>query len=108
MESGAVIGAAQLQQLLAGFVAVLVLLGLLLWLLRRIQRGVAESAAGRRIEIVETQPLGLKHRLVLVRVGGRELLLGVTPTELRALDQWPASKAPQVPHAGESSSRRAS
>lgn len=43
-------------------------------------RGLTPGARGRRLKLVETLPLGTRHRLILVRRDGREhlLLLGTT------------------------------
>jgi flagellar protein FliO/FliZ len=53
------------------------------WLLRRM-RGLG-GAAGRAIELVAQASLGTRERVVLVRVGGHELLLGVAAGSVRTL-----------------------
>lgn len=53
------------------------------WLLRRL-RGLGGSDA-RLIELLAQTPLGTRERIVLVRVGGHELLLGVAAGSVRTL-----------------------
>lgn len=66
--------------------------GGVLWLLRRLQLKGAWRGATRRIQMLESRALGPRHRLVLVRVGDREWLLGVSPTEIRAIGGWTAEE----------------
>ena len=44
----------------------------------------------RRLQVLESAPLDRQHRVALVRVGGREYLLGVGSAQVTALDSWPA------------------
>lgn len=81
-------------QLFVVAVALAVVAGLVLWLLRRLQRTGGWPGASRRIQVLETRALGPRHRLVLVRVGGREWLLGVSPSEIRAVEGWHAQEGP--------------
>ena len=53
------------------------------WLLRRL-RGLG-GGDGRIIELVAQASLGTRERVVLVRVGGHELLLGVAAGSVRTL-----------------------
>ena len=53
------------------------------WLLRRL-RGLG-GAEGRMIELVAQASLGTRERVVLVRVAGHELLLGVAAGSVRTL-----------------------
>jgi flagellar biosynthetic protein FliO len=62
--------------------------GGVLWLLRRLQLKGAWPGATRRIQMLESRALGPRHRLVLVRVGDREWLLGVSPSEIRSIGGW--------------------
>jgi flagellar biosynthetic protein FliO len=47
----------------------------------------------RRLQVLESAPLDRQHRVALVRVGGREYLLGVGSAQVTALDSWPAAGA---------------
>lgn len=75
-------------QLFVATVALAVLAGAGLWVLRRLQIKGAWPGASRRIQVLETRALGPRHRLVLVRVGRREWLLGVSASEIRAVEGW--------------------
>jgi flagellar protein FliO/FliZ len=80
----------------ASFALVLALLGAMLWLLRRLQQGQGIKLRGqdRAMEIVQTQTIGTRQKLVLVRVRGHEVLLGATPQTITALHSWPATETP--------------
>jgi flagellar protein FliO/FliZ len=79
-------------RLLSSFALVLGLLGLALWGLRRLQnRGGFAGPAKRQLQVIESLSLGPRQKIVLVRVGTRELVLGVTPTAISALDSQAAS-----------------
>lgn len=75
-----------------GMLRVFLALGLILalifaaaWLLRRVR--VAQGASGSSIQVLSQVSLGARERAVLVRVAGRELLLGVAPGNVRTLLQ---------------------
>jgi flagellar biosynthetic protein FliO len=70
--------------------AVLGLMGLALWWLRR--RGFAVATAGRRpsrrrLEVIERLALGPQHTLHLVRAGGEDLLLACSPAGCNLLEK---------------------
>ncbi len=75
--------AGQLVQLLLGLLLVIGLIFLLAWLLRRVQQ--IGPRGGQVIKIVASQALGPRDRLVLVQVGGEQILLGLTPGRITAL-----------------------
>jgi len=70
---------------------VLGLLGGLLWGLKRMQSGVRLSGGERQLQVIEAVSVGPRQKIALVRVGSREVLVGVSPTQLTALGTWPAS-----------------
>lgn len=70
---------------------VLALLGGLLWGLKRMQAGVRLSPGVRQLQVLEAVSVGPRQKIVLVRVGAREVLVGVSPTQLTALGAWPAT-----------------
>ncbi len=73
----------QLVQLLLGLLLVIGVIFLLAWLVRRVQQIVPRG--GQVIKVVATQALGPRDRLVLVQVGGEQILLGLTPGTISAL-----------------------
>lgn len=73
----------QVVQLLLGLLLVIGLIFLLAWLVRRVQQIVPRG--GQVIKIVATQALGPRDRLVLVQVGGEQVLLGLTPGTITSL-----------------------
>jgi flagellar protein FliO/FliZ len=79
--SGAVGG--QLLQLAIGLLLVIGLIFLLAWVMRRVQR--LGPAGGKLIQIVASQALSHRDRLVLVQVGDEQVLLGLTPGRITAL-----------------------
>ena len=75
---------------------VLALLGGLLWGLKRLQAGALRpGGAARQLEIIEAVSVGPRQKIALVRVGNREVLVGVSPAQITALGQW--SQSPQTP-----------
>jgi flagellar biogenesis protein FliO len=90
-----------IQQLLA----VLFVMGLLfagLQLLRR--RGLAQFRTGlrlrktpRRLELLEKLPLTAQHSLHVVRMDGRSLLIGVSPSGCALLESRPGEAAAGEP-----------
>jgi flagellar protein FliO/FliZ len=69
------------------------LLAAMLWGLKRLQMRVQPGGAGRRLQMLESQSVGPRQKIALVRVGGHEVLLGISPGQINALGQWPASDA---------------
>ncbi len=82
--------------------ALLLVLGLIVglgWLLKRMPGSGFRPAAG--LKLVASLPLGAKERVVVVEVGGQQLLLGVTAggiNTLHSLDApLPAPPPPALP-----------
>jgi len=65
---------------LAGIVAMIFIAG---WLTRRAQARVRPG--GRKIRVIETMPVGVKEKVMLMEVGGTQLLVGASPSGLRTL-----------------------
>ena len=69
-------------------VVVLATLGAVLWVLVKRKNAFAPKAQGRKIQLVETMPLSLKHKLMLVQVDNQMVLLSVNPQDIRTLHAW--------------------
>lgn len=95
----------QVVQLLLGLLLVVGLIFLLAWLMRRVQQIVPRG--GQVIKVLATQPLGPRDRLVLVQVGGEQVLLGLTPGTISALHvlKEPVQLADAEPASGEFAQR---
>jgi flagellar protein FliO/FliZ len=79
-----------------GFLAVLIVLGLvtvLAWLLRRGSFG-ALTGRGGPINVETAVALGERRSLVIVSVEGRRLLLGLTPTTMQLVTELQAPPRP--------------
>ena len=75
--------AAQLASLLGGLILILILIYGLSWFVKKFgQGGFMQNPS---MKIVSSMPLGTRERLLLVDVGGKQLLLGVTATQINTL-----------------------
>jgi len=83
---------ASIGNVLLSLALVLALIGGLAWSLRRLQFGRAGGT--RLIQVVAQVPLGPRERVVLVRVGDRQALLGVGPAGVTSLQLLDAVIAP--------------
>lgn len=75
--------AAQLTNLVGGLALILVLIYGLSWFVKRFSQGGFLN--NPTMKIVSAMPLGTRERLMLVDVGGKQLLLGVTATQINTL-----------------------
>ena len=76
---------------------VLIVMGALLWTLKRMQAKMVSQGGSRRMQLVETLSLNTRHKLALVRVGEHEVLVGVSPAQMTALAQWHKGEAVTPP-----------
>lgn len=67
-------------QVITPLLMVIILIFILAWLVKKINTGI--PAMGKDIEILSTTPLSGQSRLCLVRVAGKDMLLGVTATHI--------------------------
>lgn len=74
---------AQLLQLAVGLGVVVGLIFLLGYLMRRV--GPLAPQGGQHIKLVSSLPLGPRDRLLLVDVGGTQMLLGTSPGRINTL-----------------------
>lgn len=70
-------------RMVAGLAVVLGLLGATAWVSRRFR--AASGARGGLVEIVTGLSLGNRERVVLLKVGGDQVLVGISPSGLRTL-----------------------
>jgi flagellar protein FliO/FliZ len=63
--------------------AVLAVVAALAWLARRLRGAAAQR--GSLIEIVSALPLGTREKVLLLRVGEEQVLVGISPAGMRAL-----------------------
>ncbi|TLX59374.1 flagellar biosynthetic protein FliO [Stutzerimonas nosocomialis] len=73
----------QVTKLLLGLLLVIGLIFLLAWLLRRVQQ--LNPRGAHVIKLISTQALGPRDRLVLVQVGGEQVLLGISAGRITPL-----------------------
>jgi flagellar protein FliO/FliZ len=73
----------QLMQLLFGLLLVIGLIFALAWLLRRVQQ--IGPRGNQAIKLVASQTLGPRDRLLLVQVGGEQILLGISAGRITPL-----------------------
>lgn len=70
-------------RMVLGLTVVLGLLAVTAWVSKRFR--ASAQARGGQIEIVSGLSLGARERVVLIRVGGDQVLVGVSPSGMRAL-----------------------
>lgn len=90
-----------LQQTIAVLLVLALLAGTLFWLRRRglarFSLGARHGAGSRKIQLLERLPLSTQHSLHLIRVGDRELLIGVSPAGCTVLDHAEATSSERTP-----------
>ena len=79
-------------------VLVLSLLGGLLWALKRMQTGVRAGGGIKQLQVIEAVSVGPRQKVALVRVGKREVLVGISPAQITALGHWPADETEKDSH----------
>ena len=79
----AVIGPNEIWHMGSSLVLIIVAIMVVGWLYRRAQG--MHSRHGEFIHVLATQPLGPKERVLLVEVAGKQLLLGMTASQIQTL-----------------------
>jgi flagellar protein FliO/FliZ len=74
----AVDSGAEMVRVLVSLLGVVALIFFVGWLSRRAQGRVRPG--GRKIRVIETMPVGIKEKVMLLEVGGTQLLVGASPT----------------------------
>lgn len=70
-------------QLIVGLLAVLAVIVAVAWFMRRF--GKLNFNAGRNIKVLEGMSIGQRERVVLMQVGEKQLLVGITPGRMETL-----------------------
>lgn len=96
---------AYLLQVLLGLIFVLGLVFAAAWLMRRV--GPGTFVAGNQMKVLAAMPLGTRERVVLLEVGGQQLLLGITATSINTLHAFdePVISAPDKAPSGDFASK---
>ena len=89
MASG--LSAVDMLRFAGSLILVLCLLGGLLWALKRMQTGVRPGGGLKQLQVIEAVSVGPRQKVALVRVGKREVLVGISPAQITALGNWPAT-----------------
>ncbi|MFC3149876.1 flagellar biosynthetic protein FliO [Litoribrevibacter euphylliae] len=74
----------QLAMTVAGLFAVIGMIFVIAWLVRRLSGGQF-GHSNAVIKILATQPLGTKERICLIDVGGQQVLVGITAQSMQTL-----------------------
>lgn len=74
----AVDSGAELVRVLISLLGVVALIFFVGWMARRAQARV--SPGGRKIRVIESMPVGIKEKVMLLEVGGTQILVGASPT----------------------------
>lgn len=77
------VGAASLLQVVLALMLVLGLIVGMAWLMRRM--GGLTQVGGGVVRVLGGVPVGQRERVVLIQVGGKQLLLGVAPGRVQTL-----------------------
>ena len=83
-------------ELVTTFAGVLALIFAVAWVFKRLQ--TPGMTKGKLMHVVATLPLGPKDRILLVDVGGRQVLMGVSASGIRSLHVFdePVSMSPPL------------
>lgn len=72
----------------ASFFLVLILLAGTLFALKRMQGLNLSKQRNGQLQIKDSIALGARQKLVLVEVGSRQVLVGLSPTQMTRLGEW--------------------
>jgi len=76
----------QLLQVTLGLAAVVASIYLVAWLIKR--NRTLTGFSNDAIKTLAVLPLGIKEKIILIEVGGQQLLLGVTPDSINTLASY--------------------
>ena len=75
------------------FVLVLLLLGVVLFILKKVQMTSSVSNGDRKIQIIEIMPTSNKQKIMLLKVENQQFLVGVSGQNLNQLGQWTTTES---------------
>ena len=75
--------------MLGSLALVIAILLAVLWALRKLQGKMNSQNAGRRLQVIESLSVGTRQKVALIRVGEREVLIGISPTQINGIASWP-------------------
>jgi len=90
------ISGADLFRMLGSLALVVALMLALLWGLRQLQSRINGQNSGRRLQIIESLSVGTRQKVALIRVGEREVLIGISPTQINGIASWPDGHLPTL------------
>lgn len=96
-------GLAGVGEVALGLFVVIAAIVALAWVARRVYPGAVQ--AGGHLRVLAAMPLGARERLMLVEVGGTQLLLGVTAQQVTTLHELREPLAFNGPARGEFAER---
>lgn len=82
------IGTDEWLRMVGSLLLVLTLVVASLWAWRWVQRRGLGGPRSQQVKIEEVLPMGVRHKIVLLRAGQRQVLVGVSPNGMTALAQW--------------------
>jgi len=68
-------------------VVLLLLLGLL-WVLKKMKSFQRSNSANSQMQLLETINIGPRQKISLLRVGSKQVLVGITASQFTALGSW--------------------
>ena len=69
-------------------VLVLLLLGALMWTLRRMKILQTTQGGERKLQVLETISVGPRQKIALLRVANHQVLIGMSANQFTALGSW--------------------
>jgi len=75
-------------RLAGSMVLILILLGAMYWILRKLKEKQMLLGKSGRLTILETLNLGSRQKIALLQVDGQRILIGITAQQINNLAHW--------------------
>ena len=75
----------------SSFLLVMLLLGIVLFVLKKIQSSNSITRGNRRIKVLEVFTANNKQKIMLIEVEANHFLIGFTGNQINSLGQWPVN-----------------